>query len=132
MTIKIAWIEDEIWILQGIIDYLEEDGFTIEGFTSAQEAIDKIEMIKNCELILLDLIIPPGEGGESLSGEYLGLSLLKLFRNNYKINTPVIIFSTASAVKQFTKEVKDYDVSDILVKSILPSQLKRTILKALK
>ncbi len=130
MSKKIAWIEDDIDLIEPVVRPLQRHGFDIIEFRDVQEVLDNLDTLRDCSLILLDLIIPSG-GAYVETGEYLGVSLLQSLRKDYAIDIPVIVLSTAASVERFTKIAEGLMVSDILVKPCLPSQLERSVLATL-
>jgi CheY-like chemotaxis protein len=130
MLKRIAWIEDDIDLIDSIVAPLRRRGFEIVEFRNMQEVLHNLDTLRDCNLILLDLIIPSG-GASIETDEYLGVSLLRLLRNEYAINIPVIVLSTASSIERFTKIAEGLKVTDILVKPCLPSHLERSVLASL-
>jgi len=128
---RIAWIEDDADLIYSVVAPLEELGFVIEIYRTVQEALDNVERLRTCDLILLDLILPSGSTEDEAEGEYLGVRLLHFLRNTYAIDVPVIVFSTAAAVERFTKIADELSVSDILVKPCFPSQLASSVTSTL-
>lgn len=131
MKKMIAWIEDDADLIHPIVSPLENDGFDVVVYRTAQDVVDNIEQLRDCNLILLDLIIPRGKAQIISKYEYEGMNLLDDMRNKYEINAPVVILSTASAVKRFTNIAHSLSVSDILLKPCLPSHLKQSVITAL-
>lgn len=128
---RIAWVEDDADLIYSIVKPLESQGFVIDVYRTAQEALDSVEQIRNSVLILLDLIIPSGKEHGSSDEEYEGVILLKTLRNKYQIDTPVIVLSTASSLQRFAKIADSLNVSDILPKPCLPSKLERSVVAIL-
>src|ERR1051325_11469214 len=91
MTPVIAWIEDESDVIFGVVKPLTKEGFIIKQYFTYYDALNHIHEIAKCDLILLDVILPPGKSSES--GKNLGLKLLKKFRDEMGLTTPVLVFS---------------------------------------
>ncbi len=121
---KIVWIEDDTNIINDVVRPLERSGYLIERFYTVREALDNIDALQACDLILLDLIIPPGETDEPV-GHYPGMYLLRTFREKYKFMQPVIVLSVVANAEVF----QDLKVlgAEIENKPILPSKLKRLV-----
>ncbi len=132
MNKKIVWIEDDISIINSVVAPLETAGYIIHRIYGPDEAKEDLDLLRDADLILLDLIMPVDEHDDTNSrqGVYPGLELLKYLRFECKIQTPVVLFSVATGRKQY--QTKDLQVSDFIPKPIRPSQLKERIEKVLK
>jgi CheY-like chemotaxis protein len=126
---KIVWIEDDTDIINDVVRPLERGGYAIERFYTVKEALDNIETLRACDLILLDLIIPPGETDERF-GHYPGMYLLRTFRQKYQFDQPVIVLSVVADAEVF-QDLKELD-AEIENKPILPSKLKRLVEEVLE
>lgn len=90
----IAWIEDDIDVLDALMNPLRKAGFQILEYRTFTEAIKGIERIQQVDLICLDLILPPGNGATAQDRDaYLGLTLLRRLRHEYSLIMPVIVLS---------------------------------------
>ena len=121
---KIAWIDDDIEIIEPVVKPLKQDGHKITPIRTIGDALDAIEFLRTCDLILLDTILPPGDCDEDL-GYYSGASLLRKLREEYKITTPVVIFSVVVPSK--IKEQLESLYADYVLKPALPSELKEVV-----
>ena len=121
---KIVWIEDDTNIINDVVRPLERSGFVIERFYTVKEALDNVEALQACDLILLDLIIPPGDTDERF-GHYPGMYLLRTFREQYQLEQPVIVLSVVADADVF-QDLKTLN-AEIENKPILPSKLKRLV-----
>ncbi len=117
---KIIWIEDDTDIIDLVVRPLERSNYQIKRLDNVQKALENIEEIRQCDLILLDLIIPLG-GTEDV-GDYPGIYLLRTFREKYKITQPVIVLSVVADLQTFD-ELKKLNTT-VANKPILPSKLK--------
>lgn len=128
--ITISWIEDDIDVIYGVIKPLLKLGVTLNHYYTYQDAISGINQIRECDLILLDAIIPPGSSGAT--GGNLGINLLERFRNEFQIETPVIIFSIVANAQDVisTSDLKKYKARS-LPKGITPLELKTEVLEVL-
>ncbi len=126
---KIVWIEDDTEIINNVVRPLERAGHRIERFYNVKDVLDNIESLKACDLILLDLIIPTGDGNDAY-GRYPGIYLLRAFREKYQLKQPVIVLSVVADVEVF----QDLKVlgAQVLNKPIRPSELKRLVEEALE
>ena len=121
---KIVWIEDDTNIINDVVRPLERSGFVIERFYTVKEALDNVEALQACDLIPLDLIIPPGDTDERF-GHYPGMYLLRTFREQYQLEQPVIVLSVVADADVF-QDLKTLN-AEIENKPILPSKLKRLV-----
>jgi DNA-binding response OmpR family regulator len=87
----IAWIEDESDVIYGVVRPLIKEGFQIKQYFTYSDAIDAIDEIAQADLILLDVILPPGNATET--GKNLGLDFLRRLRDEFKLSMPVLLFS---------------------------------------
>ena len=132
----IAWIEDDSDEIAAVVKPLRRAGFEFHYVYHYAEAIARIDEIGKCDLILLDLILPPGPSGDdsdpALEAEdYLGKLLLRRFRREYGINAPVIVFSVVARGKVFDEdETEDLQVT-LLPKPVRPSRLKAEVYRLL-
>ena len=129
MSKKIVWIEDDIGIIRPVIRPIANMGYEIVTFTNVTEALTKPETIKSADLILLDMIHPPGAENNHYSS-YPGLDFLEDIRNNYKLNTPVVVLTVVTN-EDIHERLNKLQVSDIINKPVRPSVLKEKILQAL-
>ena len=121
---KIVWIEDDTNIINDVVRPLERSGYVIERFYTVKEALENEEALRACDLILLDLIIPPGDTDDHF-GHYPGMYLLRTFREQYKLEQPVIVLSVVADAEVF-QDLKTLN-AEIENKPILPSKLKRLV-----
>ena len=126
---KIVWIEDDTNIINDVVRPLERSGYQIERFYTVKEALDNIEALEACDLILLDLIIPPGNTDERF-GNYPGMFLLRTFREKYQLEQPVIVLSVVADAEVF-QDLKTLG-AEVENKPILPSKLKRLVEEVLE
>ncbi len=132
----IAWIEDDADEIAVVVKPLLRAGFEFKYYHNYSEALNGLDEIRKCDLILLDLILPTGnesdaEIQDSETDEYLGKVLLKSFRKEHKIDTPVIVLSVGAETDGFEKdEIEELGVVP-LSKPVRPSRLKSEVYKLL-
>lgn len=125
---KIAWIEDDIDVIDPVVQPLRQAGFEILEFRSYSEAIEDLRSILDCDLILLDLILPPGR--LEVTGKYLGLEVLRHLRAQ-NVRIPVIIFSVVANARDVQQtEIQRLGATSIS-KPARPSQLKAKVFERL-
>jgi CheY-like chemotaxis protein len=108
----IAWIEDDIDALAPVMEPLIERGFSFKKFRTYQQALDNVATLRSCDLIILDLILPPGKSAETDEDDYLGAKLLRRLRDELRVKTPILIFSVVAHASDVLpdSELKKYDV----------------------
>ena len=121
----IVWIEDDIDVIDPVVDPLRKSGFNILPLRNYTEAKDHLEEIRNCDLILIDLILPPGREEQENDQEYLGLKLLKFLRHE-EIQIPVIAFSVVADEPNLEEELRQLNAVP-LSKPVRPSELKNEV-----
>lgn len=125
MNKKIAWIEDDIGIIEDVIQPLINDGHKFTYLRNTNEVLDKIDFLKTVDLILLDLIFPSGDEVTDFN-QYPGVSLLERLKNEFKIETPVIVFTVVTN-NQAHKQLRELGVIEIINKPVRPSELRKTV-----
>jgi DNA-binding response OmpR family regulator len=122
---KIAWIEDDAPVIESLIYPLEKEGFAVQKFASVTEAKRAVDAILQSDLILLDIILPPGPDAEALS-TYPGRDLLREWRSSYRELPPVLVL-TAVRNRDVLDEVRKMGVADVITKPTLPSILQKRV-----
>jgi len=102
MKNTIGWIEDDIHELYPVMEPLVERGFVFKKFRTYQQALDGVETLRKCDLIILDLILPPGKNIDT--DDYLGIDLLRRFREEFHLHTPILIFSVVAHAHDILSE----------------------------
>lgn len=125
MSKTIIWIEDDTDIIDPVVRPLERGGYRIQRLNTVQEALNAIEQIRSADLILLDMILRPGNTAREFS-RYSGLDLLRELRQTHGIATPVIAL-TVVARDEIRKQLRELGVVDIITKPIRPSELKSRV-----
>lgn len=126
---KIAWIDDDIEIIDPVIQPLLQDGHEITRIRTIRETLDSVEALRTCDLILLDMILPPGDLDEDF-GYYSGIPLLRRLREEHGLATPVIVFSVVDPNK-VQEQLNLLNVAGYVRKPALPSELKEAIYEVL-
>jgi DNA-binding response OmpR family regulator len=121
----IAWIDDDTDIIDPVIEPLEQDGHEIIRMRTVRGALDAVETLRTCDLILLDMIIPIGDDNEEWD-YYSGASLLRKLREEHSVTTPVIAFSVVDS-RKVEEQLDTLDVAQYVRKPALPSELKEAV-----
>lgn len=125
MPRRIVWIEDDTPIIRAVVRPLENAGYDIEIYSDVGDALDHVDQIRSADLILLDMILPPGAFQGEL-GRYPGLYILEQLRRKHDVTTPVIALTVVSR-STLHDELRALGVADILNKPVLPSELKQRV-----
>ena len=125
MAKTIVWIEDDIDIIEPVIRPLELAGYTFVKLRTIAEALNAIEVIRNADLVLLDMILPPSQIDREF-GRYPGRKLLEILRKEYGIVTPVIALTVVTQ-PEVLEDLANLGVADVLRKPIRPSVLKQRV-----
>lgn len=130
MTTTIAWIDDDIGIIEPVVELLIDAGYIIKRYHTAAEAQENWREIASANLLLLDMLVRPGRPNANM-GTYPGLYLLKEFRNKHNIQIPVVVLSVVSP-EELETELASLNVANTLRKPIRPLALKEAVEQALK
>jgi len=125
MSKTIVWIEDDVDIIGPLVRPLERAGYRVIPFRTAKEAFDNIQKLQDADLILLDMLLPPGDLDMELS-RYTGLEIFKVLKERHHLETPVIAL-TVVAREEVRKNLRKLGVADIIRKPVRPSVLKERI-----
>ncbi len=122
MAKQIVWIDDDYYALGVLVEPLKEMGFQIRGIRTLGDAIDELETIRRADLILLDVILPPGDIEPKRKTRYLGLELLKRFEVE-KIEIPVLILSVVQKPEILREAEQFANVKGIIDKNPTPDHV---------
>ncbi len=90
MSKHITWIDDEYPKIGLLVKPLEAAGYAVQRYRTYGEVIDRLADIRSTDLIIMDLIIPPGQA--DIDARYLGIELMKRLRAE-GLAQPIIIMS---------------------------------------
>ena len=125
MPKTIIWIEDDTDIIDPVVRPLELAGYEIVRIPTAIEALEAVGQIKDADLILLDMILQPGNTDREFS-RYSGLDILKELREKHKVGTPVVALTVVTRT-EIRQRLHEFNVADIIRKPVRPSQLKERV-----
>lgn len=98
---RVLVVEDEINLLEAIAEGLKDNYFAVDIAHDGEEALNKIEVELDYDLIILDILLPKIDG----------VTLLKILRNK-GFNIPVLMLTALDAmdtkIKSFEIGADDY------------------------
>lgn len=137
---KILWVEDESFMINGLLRPMEKIGYTVEVAKTALEGYRMAAEWSKYDLLIVDLIIPitydektvPDEVRQWENEPYVGVGLAKWLMKDLKVKIPIILLSVVSnPIASF--ELNKYGLKYFLPKSgLLPSKVKEEILSILE
>jgi CheY-like chemotaxis protein len=90
MSKHITWIDDEYAKIALLVKPLETAGYHVQRYRTYGEVIARLAETRATDLIIMDLIIPPGQA--DVDARYLGVELMKRLRAE-GLTQPFIIMS---------------------------------------
>jgi CheY-like chemotaxis protein len=90
MSKNIVWIDDEHATIGLLVKPLQRAGYSLRRFRTYGEVMDSLADMRQADLLIVDLIIPPGQA--NVEARYLGIELMKALRAE-GIDTPIIVMS---------------------------------------
>ena len=102
-------VDDDDGIRELVIQYLNQNNFLVSTANSAEDALEKIQVIK-FDLIILDIMMP-GKSGLEFTIE-----------NKKKINTPIILLTAKGEASERVKGL-EVGADDYLPKPFEPKEL---------
>jgi len=119
----IVWLEDDINIIEPVIKPLLQT-YRVERITTVKEAMERIDLLRDADLILLDVLLPTGTAEES-SERYTGVKLLEDLRAQ-GIKTPVLVFSVVG-MKEVDSRLQQLGIEGYVRKPVFPSELQARV-----
>ena len=113
-TIRILLLDDEPIVAERVKSSLENSGYTVDSFTSSQDAIDKLKSDKY-DILITDLKMSKPDGMEVLE-------IARQIQPNIKA---VVI--TGFATKQTADTARERGAVEFIAKPFKLSQLKKII-----
>jgi CheY-like chemotaxis protein len=130
MPKTIIWIEDDTDIIDPVVRPLELAGHRFVRLRTATEALNAVQQIREADLILLDMILRPGQTKQEF-GRYPGLDVLRELRKVQGVTTPVVALTVVTR-EEVLHQLKELDVADIVRKPVRPSELKERVERVLE
>jgi CheY-like chemotaxis protein len=124
----IAWVDDENAKLTLLVKPLQAAGYVLQRYRTYGEALDNVEQMRQAQLLIIDLIIPPGTA--DIEGRYLGLALLRQLRS-LGLNQPAVVMSVVlyNTVKSELDQIPN--VIEFINKTS-PEPIEETLLEIVK
>ncbi len=128
----ILYVEDEQWVMGGIIDSLSLD-YNVLTARNGDQALALIESGKHkIDLIVLDIMMPPGRRIQNThQGRTSGVEFARIVLEEQEREIPIICYTVVNDWKVHD-ELKQIGVKEIVSKKELPSELERIIKKYLR
>jgi CheY-like chemotaxis protein len=129
---QIVWIDDDTDIIDPVVRPLELAGYVFHRLHTVAEALsaDALERMRRADLVLLDMILPPGPIERAFS-PYPGKDILHELRRVQGITTPVIVLTVVTN-EEVLRQVEALGVADIVRKPARPSYLKEAVERVLE
>jgi DNA-binding response OmpR family regulator len=112
---RILLVEDDHKLTTLIQDFLEKDSYAVDSAASVEQANSKIETSDSFDLVILDLLLPDGDGA----------SLCADLRKR-EISTPILMLTSKTSVADKVLGL-DAGADDYLPKPFNPGELKARI-----
>ena len=128
-NLRVLIIDDDPIFMSQHIDYLEEEGFKVTLAANVAAALKAARCeARSIDVVVLDLMMPPGKYGSAATegGTSTGLLLLEELRQLLPA-TPIIVLTFTPDFTSVLAKV-EATTSVCLQKPILPSQLASVIL----
>lgn len=114
MTKYITWVDDEYAKIGLLVQPLEEAGYVVRPYRTYGEVIENLSSVRLTDLIIMDLIIPPGPA--EVEARYLGIELMKRLRSE-GLTQPIIVMSVVPRGSVHTEIEKISDIVDFVSKT---------------
>lgn len=101
MKKNILWIDDDFYMIQGLISPMKKAGFNFDVATSVVAAYEKGLGWKKYDCIMVDIILPSEYGSDlpdtvnkwQSGNEYLGICIVRWLLEELLVKCPVVILS---------------------------------------
>jgi CheY-like chemotaxis protein len=128
----ILYVEDEQWLMGGMVDYLSTD-YDVLTARNGDQALSILESGKHkIDLILLDIMMPPGDKiRNSHRGRTSGVEFARIVLQEKGCDIPIVCYTVVND-RKVHRLLKQIGVREIVSKRTLPSELERIIKKYLR
>jgi two-component system response regulator VicR len=125
MTKTILFVEDEQWLMEGMVEGLKAYGYNVICATNGTQALEQIET-KEIDLVLLDIMMPSGERIENTTfGRRTGVELCRILRDKMKLELPIVCLTVVTD-PEIHHELRDLGAV-VKIKPALPSEIADVI-----
>ena len=123
----ILYVEDEHWLMEGIVDSLSGK-YNVLRARNGDQALTYIESKEHrIDLILLDIMMPLGKRIQTPDrGRTAGVELARVVLKERKLDIPIVCYTVVSD-RRVHEELIQIGVKAIVSKRRLPSELERVI-----
>jgi CheY-like chemotaxis protein len=116
---RIAWIEDDAHIIEPVMRLVKTE-YEVVSIGSMKEALERIDEILACHLIVLDVLMPARI--KEYEGErHVGVHLLRRLREQ-GVTCPVLVF-TVLGTEEVMEPLRELGMVRTLTKPVLPVKL---------
>ena len=128
----ILYVEDEQWLMEGIVDSLSCD-YQVLRARNADQALSILESGKQkIDLIVLDIMMPQGKiVRDSHQGRTAGVEFARVVLGEKGYDIPIVCYTVVTD-RSVHNELKQIGVKAIVSKKALPSELERVIKRYLR
>jgi len=118
-------VDDELYFMKPLTYSLEAEGLKTLEARTASECLNLLRCRKDIEVVILDVMMPPGEFGlkETNDGLRTGLVLLREIRKDYP-DLPVFLLTKLEGMDEASSDVHTVVLSKI---DITPRELVRLV-----
>lgn len=97
MSKTLFWLDDDYSLIGALTFRLREAGYNIVTLRTFAEALEALDELLACELLILDILLPSGGAPQVAEDDfYSGLTLLKLLQEEYGFDRPVVVCSVVT------------------------------------
>ena len=128
----ILYVEDEQWLMGGIIDSLSVD-YDVLTARNADQALETIESGEHkIDLIVLDIMMPPGKRiPDPRRGRTSGVEFARIVLQEKGYDIPIVCYTVVNDRKVHDR-LRGLGVREIVSKKALPSELEQVIKQYLR
>lgn len=123
----ILYVDDELFLMQGVIDYLSIY-FNVLTARGTDQALQMLESeSERIDLLLFDIMMPPGSTVHTPDrGRTTGVELARIVLEEQKRDVPIVCYTVVTNPEVHNALVR-IGVKEIVSKAKLPSELKAAI-----
>jgi CheY-like chemotaxis protein len=126
------YVEDEQWLMGGVVDSLSVD-YNVVPARSGDQALTLLESGEHeIDLIVLDIMMPPGKRvRDSHRGRTSGVEFARIVLEEQGRDIPIVCYTVVTD-GEVHNELRQIGVKEIVSKKALPSELEKVIKKYLR